>query len=336
MKKVITYLGVVGAVALVSTSCTKDPDSPGLEYMPDMYRSPALEAYVDYGEVRNEDHPEWRVLQSSKTPPAGTVPYYADMEQARLNMPLPFKAPYLSDKSHNLYGWEMYGSPEEETEARETVIKNFKNPLPYSDAAMEEGAVLYNRMCAICHGEDGGGQGPIAASGKITGVANLTAPPNAGDSDGLLFYYMTYGKGVMGAHGMLLTREERWKIVLHLRALQNGGTYPTDAPENAVVEVVDLGEGIWMEGETVYVDATVSQEGMDALLAHLAEYEGNITIAVAPEAEDMEAGMASVEQVRGYLIENGMAEDRVSIAEPALEEAPEEHEDVAHDGGHGE
>ena len=33
-----------------TTGCVNNPDSSGLEYMPDMYRSPAVEAYVDYGQ----------------------------------------------------------------------------------------------------------------------------------------------------------------------------------------------------------------------------------------------------------------------------------------------
>ena len=44
-----TLIPVV-AFTMILTSCVNNPDSPGLEYMPDMYRSPAIEAYVDYGE----------------------------------------------------------------------------------------------------------------------------------------------------------------------------------------------------------------------------------------------------------------------------------------------
>ena len=36
--------------AILLTACVTDPNSPGVEYMPDMYRSPAVEAYVDYGQ----------------------------------------------------------------------------------------------------------------------------------------------------------------------------------------------------------------------------------------------------------------------------------------------
>ena len=48
---------IVGSIATVS-SCTKHPDSPGYEYMPDMYRSQAIEAYVDYGMVKDEVNDE--------------------------------------------------------------------------------------------------------------------------------------------------------------------------------------------------------------------------------------------------------------------------------------
>ena len=41
--------GTSGLVLLLA-SCGGEKDSPGIEYMPDMYRSPAVEAYVDYGQ----------------------------------------------------------------------------------------------------------------------------------------------------------------------------------------------------------------------------------------------------------------------------------------------
>ena len=49
MSKRWNIIAPVAAVMAVLTGCVTDPNSPGLEYMPDMYRSPAVEAYVDYG-----------------------------------------------------------------------------------------------------------------------------------------------------------------------------------------------------------------------------------------------------------------------------------------------
>ncbi|MEN9445706.1 MAG: hypothetical protein RL728_218, partial [Bacteroidota bacterium] len=50
--KIVGNLSAMAVTGLLLFSCTSNPDSAGLEYMPDMYRSPAIEAYVDYGEVR--------------------------------------------------------------------------------------------------------------------------------------------------------------------------------------------------------------------------------------------------------------------------------------------
>src|SRR5690554_8033930 len=55
-------------------SCVRDKQSPGYEYMPDMYRSPAIEAYVDYGEIRDTLHPELNQTISTRMPVEGTVP----------------------------------------------------------------------------------------------------------------------------------------------------------------------------------------------------------------------------------------------------------------------
>ena len=38
-------------VLTVFSSCVKHPDSPGYEYVDDMFRSQAIEAYIDYGLV---------------------------------------------------------------------------------------------------------------------------------------------------------------------------------------------------------------------------------------------------------------------------------------------
>lgn len=72
----IPAAGLVAIAAL--TGCTSDPNSPGLEYMPDMYRSPAVEAYVDYGQdpyyFDNDTVLAQRNTQSAKLPPEGTIP----------------------------------------------------------------------------------------------------------------------------------------------------------------------------------------------------------------------------------------------------------------------
>ena len=75
------------------TACTTDPNSPGVEYMPDMYRSPAIEAYVDYGqepyEVGEEVARAQRNTPSSRKPVPGTIPFRGE-DQLAFALPYAF------------------------------------------------------------------------------------------------------------------------------------------------------------------------------------------------------------------------------------------------------
>jgi len=194
------------AAALTLASCTKDPNSPGYEYMPDMYRSSAVEAYVDY---HNPDE------LSAKLPPEGTIAYCADPSKVIFNLPYPLK------------------NTNEDYEKSAMI----KNPIPYSPGVVKEGEAIYKKMCMHCQGEKGDGQGQIALNGKIEGIPSYSGTLKA-LPEGKMFHTITYGKGLMGSHAGQLNKEERWKVIFWVKALQNGGTYPT-ADTNAIVAVAD-------------------------------------------------------------------------------------------------
>ena len=59
---------LLGVIFLLP-SCESDPDSPGKEFMPDMYRSPAIEAYVDYGEIRGRENKELKMVTNQDIRP---------------------------------------------------------------------------------------------------------------------------------------------------------------------------------------------------------------------------------------------------------------------------
>lgn len=195
-------------------SCVGDPNSPGLEYMPDMYRSPSIEAYVDYAEVRGLFRPELVGDKVSMTPPNGTIPYYGVGNHVKIMMPYKHGAPIGADKSHGLYGVRQ-DSAGYEASAFDV------NPIPFSEEVLNEGKVLYGLFCMHCHGEKGDGQGPVVVNsfGKFP-------PPPAYDGAlkdlpaGKIFYSVTYGKNTMGSHASQLNKEERWKVVHYVEKLQ--------------------------------------------------------------------------------------------------------------------
>ena len=239
----IKLMAITGlALGAVFTSCKEDPNSPGMEYMPDMYRSAPIEAYVDYGEFKGKHEDSLVKDNPALLPPAGTVPYSSNS----LN-DLPYKhgVPAGFDKSHGLYGVAVdsngYANSASDV-----------NPIAYSEDNAKEGKRLYGNFCIHCHGEKGDGQGSVVVNSN----GAFPAPPSyqAALKDlpaGQIFYSMTYGKGLMGSHASQLSKEERWKVVYHVQKLQGKelGIETVDSTvvaepvvEDVIVEDVHLDE----------------------------------------------------------------------------------------------
>lgn len=82
----INIIVLSGSIATIA-SCTKHPDSPGYEYMPDMYRSQAIEAYVDYGMVKDDVNDSLKNTMSARKPVDGTIAFNPDPVKAKIFMP---------------------------------------------------------------------------------------------------------------------------------------------------------------------------------------------------------------------------------------------------------
>jgi len=194
---------------ILATACTSDPNSPGVEYMPDMYRSPAVEAYIDY------DHIE---KSSVRKPVAGTIPFMTD-SALRYNV-----MPYIYPNTPE--GYEMAGA-------------NLHSPIATTAQSLEEGKVLYNKFCTHCHGEKGLADGATVTAGGFppppayNGAQLKTLP------EGKMFHTITYGKGQMGSHASQLTKLERWKIIQYVKVLQNDGKSPFDAAATTTASTGD-------------------------------------------------------------------------------------------------
>lgn len=174
---------VVALLGMTLHSCVTDPNSPGLEYMPDMYRSPALEPNMSQVDEYSADSSEVRL------PAEGTIPRGY----------MPFSIPESAE------GYAM--------------AANLKNPLPYSDEYAKEGKQIFLQMCSHCHGEKGKGDGGVPGNSDYPPppaydglLKNLPA--------GQIFYSITYGKNLMGSHASQISQEDRWKLVFHVQKLQ--------------------------------------------------------------------------------------------------------------------
>lgn len=171
---------------LATTACTTNGNDTGVQYAPEMYEP------LPYEALRQTSFNSVNAFGiNQRTPANGTVPrgkisYYTHIPK------------------------DSVGIAE----------RTLRNPFPYTKANLEEGKVLYTRICSHCHGEAGAGDGPVGA--KFKGVPNYTAGAYKTMNDGHIYHVIQWGRNRMMPHGSIVNPEERWKIAMYVRVLQRG------------------------------------------------------------------------------------------------------------------
>ena len=201
--KALRYLGIITIAALVA-SCAAGVDDTGLEYAPQMYHSTPYEPLTQiqdensgnwldsndedgHGEFYNSN-PYNKYSMTMREPVANTV---------RRGQPLPVRAG-INDLE---------------------IAAAIENPFSTEDEGIvKQGKVLYDSYCKHCHGEKGNGDGLVAE--VYAGVANLNGAAYLEITEGHIFHVITYGKGLMGAHGSQVSPEDRWRIARYVKELQ--------------------------------------------------------------------------------------------------------------------
>ena len=240
LNKNIIILSIINV--FIITSCYKNADSPGYEYVPDMYRSQAIEAYVDYGLVADVEHSELKNKMSARIPAEGTIQYQANKEDVELNLPYPFAAD-ITDEERKRAAVESF------------IPIKYINNLEAAEYNANEGKELYETFCIHCHGETGQGDGKVITEGGF-----LSTPPsytsNLKDRTlGSIFYTITYGQRMMGPLASQVNKDERWKIALYVRQLQNEG----DIKFNDIRRKISLASADTINAETnITTEAEIS------------------------------------------------------------------------------
>jgi mono/diheme cytochrome c family protein len=101
-------------------------------------------------------------------------------------------------------------------------LDRLRNPVQRTSASLERGKDRYDIYCAVCHGAEGLGDGPVAAS-LANAVRNLMDQRVLDQSDGWMYSAIVNGYGaLMPGYGARISREDRWHIVNYVRGLQGG------------------------------------------------------------------------------------------------------------------
>ncbi len=167
---------------VVSWMIGGNTEEPNYEFLPGMLYSIPYDTFA-----ANEHFPDGKTMQ---TPIPGTIP--------RGHMPLHYAA-----------------TPEDATRAGEEL----KNPFAAEADYLQRGAEVYAAFCIPCHGAGGRGDGPVTKRGYPP-PPSLFAENSMRMKDGQIFHIITYGQGNMSAHAAQLSPDDRWKIIFHIRSLQ--------------------------------------------------------------------------------------------------------------------
>ncbi len=188
LKNNVLGLCAAACLAIAGTSCKRDVKQPGIEYMPDMYRSEYIDTYEE-SELFADGVSALKPIEGTLA--RGFVPYEYENSEA---------------------GYDS---------AKTTLINPYSlSPQANNEVWMENGKELYDIFCNHCHGPKGMGQGILVKNEKILGVPSYDDQGRA-ITEGSVYHVITYGKNIMGAHASQITPEERWNIVSYVMKLKS-------------------------------------------------------------------------------------------------------------------
>ncbi len=82
-------------------------------------------------------------------------------------------------------------------------------------AAQTDAKTQFNRMCSLCHGQDGKAQ---TTMGKNMKAADLTSPTVQSQKDADLYSVIAHGKGKMAAYEGILGKQGVEAMVKYVRS----------------------------------------------------------------------------------------------------------------------
>lgn len=196
----VPFPTVLALGALVLAGCGEGKAERGLNYVPDMYNTPAVESQEAI------DLPEEVDDNGNVTTPATAVPGMAPPVAG--TVPRGFNPYHLPDTAEGL-----------------EQAKELSNPLAPTRRVLMRGEDRYNIFCAVCHGKDGNvANSYVAGEGRVQGIISINTDNVAAMPDGQIYHIITHGRGRMPHYRAQLLPEDRWAVIHYLRALRTATT----------------------------------------------------------------------------------------------------------------
>jgi mono/diheme cytochrome c family protein len=93
------------------------------------------------------------------------------------------------------------------------------NVVPADEVSIQRGGILYSIYCALCHGDNGQGDGSLAKYYEERPIRSFTSSSVAAQFDGQLFQTITEGYSRMPPQAEALSPRERWDVINYIRTL---------------------------------------------------------------------------------------------------------------------
>jgi len=171
-------------LSVILFGCNRNRNNPGWDFFPDMFYSTAYETFTK--------NPNFDDGMTMRVPVNGTVP-----------------------RGFTPFDYTI------DPESRIMAGKELVNPIIASNEVLVRGEVVYSTFCLGCHGISGKGEGHLYTSGLYPlKPRSLTSDIASKLQDGEIYHSITLGFGAMGAHGSQINPDDRWKLVLYIRKLQ--------------------------------------------------------------------------------------------------------------------
>jgi mono/diheme cytochrome c family protein len=93
------------------------------------------------------------------------------------------------------------------------------NPVSAGPRDLARGEAVFRAFCASCHGLSGLGDAPVSKRGFPPPPSLLRSEAKA-LADGEMFHAVTFGRKNMPSHAAQVERDDRWRAIRWVRALQ--------------------------------------------------------------------------------------------------------------------
>jgi mono/diheme cytochrome c family protein len=175
--------------------------------------TPLLILAIPYLELLND------MAVQPKGKAQGQYGWFSDEQRTVERLPVPGTIPVT------FYAHPYPKDDEKDTKFAEQFGREVPSPLATAGeaerlSAVQRGKLIWTRICRTCHGDKGDGDGPIVGPDLFPAPPTLRSDGAKAFKDGHIFHVITRGQKKMPSYADVLSPDERWAVILYVRALQ--------------------------------------------------------------------------------------------------------------------